>query len=87
MSKYLLSRSVRDTSLEEGCYYSFEELVDQSNPEIADFLVLHNVAVAVRDGYETASVKPDTAPEQPVKRKRGRPRKDSYPTRQMRAAK
>ena len=80
VQKYYMARSVRD-ALEERCFYSFDELTDATNPEIADFLVANNIAIAAREPETTVK---NTPVEQPVKRGRGRPRKDSYQTREMR---
>lgn len=77
---YRLLTNVRDTLIDQSCFYSFEELTDASNREIADFLVQNNLAIEARD------LPPDAkrpAPQEPFKRGRGRPRKNSYETKVM----
>ena len=78
-------RNVRDT-LEEGCFYTFDELTDATNRDTADFLVANNYAIEAAYLPEGAR-RPTTAQvsEEPIKRGRGRPRKNGYQTRDMRA--
>jgi len=81
---YFMARSLRDTAIQEGEFYTLSELVDETNQEIADFLVQGNIAIESTRTRETAPTQPAVV-EQPVKRGRGRPRKDSYMTREMKA--
>ena len=77
---YFLARDVRDT-LEQGCFYTMDELTDSTNEETADFLIQNNIAIEAR--YLPEGAKRPAAKEAP--KKRGRTRKGSYKTRQMKA--
>lgn len=79
---FFLAQNVRD-ALEAGCFYTFDELSDATNAETADFLVLNNLAIEAN--YLPEGARRPAAKEalQPVKRGRGRPRKDGYQTKVM----
>ena len=85
---FFLARSVKD-AVEAGCFYTFEELVDATNTETADFLVANNYAISANYLPEHGRRPPkkevavDAKPEKLV---RGRAKKDgAYLTRQMKA--
>lgn len=83
---FYMVRNVKD-ALEEGAFYTFSELTDATNEETRDFLLANNIAIEANYLPEDARrpAAKENTPEAPVKRGRGRPRKDSYQTRDMKA--